>query len=185
MDKLKALGLDQKTLVLFTSDNGPHKEGGADPAFFKSSGPFRGLKRDLTEGGIRVPMIARWPGKVPAGQVSDFVWAHWDFPATACELAGVAAPEGDGISVAPTLFGKEQKGHNYLYWEFYERGFDQAVRWGNWKAVVDDGKLSLFDLKHDAGETADVASLHPEVVEKIQAVIKSAHVPSERWKAKK
>jgi arylsulfatase A len=185
MEKLKALGLDEKTLVLFTSDNGPHKEGGADPAFFKSSGPLRGLKRDLTEGGLRVPMIARWPGKVPAGRVNDFVWAHWDFPATACALAGLAAPDTDGISVAPTLLGKEQKGHDYLYWEFYERGFDQAVRLGDWKAVVDDGKLSLYDLKADVGETADVASLHPEVVERMRAVIKSAHVPSDRWKAKK
>jgi arylsulfatase A len=185
LERLRARGIDGNTIVLFTSDNGPHKEGGADPAFFKSSGPLRGMKRDLTEGGIRVPMIARWPGQVPAGRVSDFVWAHWDFPATACALAGVDAPAGDGISVANALLGKEQKGHDWLYWEFYERGFDQAVRMGDWKAVVDDGKLSLYALKADLGETADVASLHPEVVAKIQEIIKSAHVPSERWKARK
>ena len=184
LDKLQALGLDEKTLVLFSSDNGPHKEGGADPAFFKSSGPFRGLKRDLYEGGLRVPMIARWPGKVPAGRVSEFAWAHWDFLPTACELAGVDVPPGlDGLSVVPTLLGKPQAGHEYLYWEFYERGFDQAVRSGDWKGVRNglDGPLELYDLKTDPGETTDVASKHPEVVAKLDGYMKAARTPSELW----
>jgi arylsulfatase A len=187
MAALKELGLDGKTLVLFTSDNGPHKEGGADPAFFRSSGPYRGLKRDLYEGGIRVPMIARWPGKVPAGRVSDFAWAHWDFLPTACALAGVEAPPGlDGLSVLPTLLGREQPGHEYLYWEFFERGFDQAVRWGDWKGVRNglDGPLELYDLKSDEGEAADVAAKHPDVAAKLEALMKSARTPSERWVAK-
>ena len=185
MEKLKALDIDKTTLVLFTSDNGPHKEGGADPAFFRSAGPFRGLKRDLYEGGLRVPMIARWPGKVPAGKVSDFPWAHWDFPATACALAGLPTPEADGMSVVPTLLGQEQKGREYLYWEFFERGFDQALRMGDWKAVRDDGKLELFNLKDDVGEKTDVAARHPDVVAKIDALMKSARTTSERWEKKK
>jgi arylsulfatase A-like enzyme len=183
-EKLQALGLDQDTIVFFTSDNGPHQEGGADPEFFNSNGPLRGIKRDLTEGGIRVPMIARWPGKLAAGAVSDFVWAHWDFLPTACELAGAKAPAGlDGMSVVPTLFGKEQKPHDHLYWEFFERGFDQAVRVGDWKGVRNGlgSPLQLYNLKTDIGERDDVAEKNPETVAKLEAVMKSARAESERW----
>src|SRR5205085_8869768 len=128
MQKLKELKIDDNTLVFFTSDNGPHSEGGVKAEFFQSSGPLRGIKRDMYEGGIRVPMIARWPGKIKAGTVSDQVWAFWDFLPTAADLAGAKAPDGlDGISVAPTLLGRgEQKQHEALYWEFHERGFQQA-----------------------------------------------------------
>src|SRR5439155_1617873 len=117
--KLKELGLEENTVVFFTSDNGPHKEGGNDVAFFRSSGPFRGIKRSLTDGGIRVPMIVRRPGAVKPGTTSDHVWAFWDFLPTACDLAGIETPKGlDGLSVAPTLTGKgQQKTHEFLYWE--------------------------------------------------------------------
>src|SRR5258708_15023311 len=136
LEKVKALGLDENTLVFFTSDNGPHREGGADPDFFQSYGQLRGIKRDLTEGGIRMPMIARWPGKIAAGTTTDAALAHWDFLPTACELSGAKTPEGiDGISYVATLFGKEQKAHEVLYWEFFQRGYDQAIRMGDWKGI--------------------------------------------------
>jgi arylsulfatase A len=121
--RLREAGVDDRTLVLFTSDNGPHREGGADPAFFASSGPLRGIKRDLYEGGIRVPMIARWPGTVPAGRTSDHPWAHWDVFPTAAELAGAKVPTGlDGLSMVRALRGQPQPTHDYFYWEFHERG---------------------------------------------------------------
>ena len=127
--------------MFFTSDNGPHREGGADPEFFNSAGPLRGFKRSLYEGGIRVPMIVRYPDHVAAGAVSSQVWAFWDVLPTLAELAGARSPEGlDGISMVPALLGetaagRAQKNHEYLYWEFPERGFSQAVRFGDWKAV--------------------------------------------------
>ena len=186
--KLKDLGLDGTTIVFFTSDNGPHKEGGSDAAFFGSSGPLRGTKRDLTEGGIRVPMIVRWPGKVAAGAVSDFLWAHWDLLPTAAELAGAKAPGGvDGMSVVPTLLGKEQKPHEYLYWEFFERGFDQAIRVGDWKGIRNglDGAVQLYNLKTDLSERENVAGKHGEVVARLDALMKSARVDSEEWAPKK
>ena len=124
-------GIDERTLVMFISDNGPHQEGGADPVFFKSSGGLRGIKRDLYEGGIRVPMIARWRGTIPAGRVSDHVWAHWDMLPTLAELAGAKTPPAlDGLSMARALTGQPQPTHDFLYWEFHERGFQQAVRDG-------------------------------------------------------
>jgi len=135
---LKELGIDEQTVVMFTSDNGPHTEGGHDPEFFDSNGPLTGFKRDLTEGGIRCPLLVRWPGKVEPGTRTDLISAHWDFLPTACELAGVAPPDDtDGLSMAPTLLGKsaEQKPHQYLYWEFYERGGKRAARMGKWKAI--------------------------------------------------
>ncbi len=188
MRKLKDLGLDDDTIVFFSSDNGPHKEGGADPAFFKSWGPLRGLKRDLTEGGIRVPMIVRWPGKVRAGAVSDHVWAFWDFLPTAAELAGTSShktPGGlDGISVAPTLLGKgEQRKHDFLYWEFHERGSQFAVRTGDWKAIRPrlGAPLQLYDLSKDVHEDHDVKALHPDVVAKVEAYLKTARTPSKEW----
>ncbi|WP_423129994.1 arylsulfatase [Gaoshiqia sp. Z1-71] len=136
-DKLKELGLDKNTLVIFTSDNGPHLEGGADPDYFDSNGPLRGYKRDVYEGGIRVPMIAWWPGKIKEGSVSDHISAFWDMWPTLAGLTGNEVPkEVDGISFLPTLLSQEgQQKHDYLYWEFHENGGRQAVRKDDWKLV--------------------------------------------------
>jgi len=181
---LKRLGLDERTLVIFSSDNGPQKEGGADFEFFDSNGPLRGMKRDLYDGGIRTPFIARWPGRIKAGVVSDHVGYFGDFMATAAELAGVEPPPNlDSISFVPTLLGQpeRQKRHDYLYWEFHERGFAQAVRMGDWKAVRLGTKkpVELYDLKTDLGEQHDVAAQHPEVIAKVEAILKSARTDSE------
>src|SRR5947209_495772 len=150
MDDLKSLNIDDNTIVIFASDNGPHKEGGVNPKFFQSSGPLRGIKRDLYEGGIRVPMIVRWLGHTPTNKVSDTVWAFWDFLPTAAGIAHTNAPAGiDGISMLPAILGKVQTNqHQFLYWEFHERGFQQAVRMGDWKAVRPqlDQALELYDL---------------------------------------
>ena len=138
LEKLAALGLDERTVVLFTSDNGPHDEGGHETERFTPSGPLRGIKRDLYEGGIRVPLIVRWPGKAPAGAVSNHVGYFGDLMATAADWAGVETPPDlDSISLAPTIVGHpdQQQEHRYLYWEFYERGGKQAIRHQNWKAV--------------------------------------------------
>ena len=190
MAKLKALGIDENTFVFFSSDNGPHKEGGADPGFFQSSGPLRGYKRALYEGGIRVPTIARWPGKISAGSLSDHVSAFWDFLPTCCELAGIESPKGiDGISMVVTLLGQlaRQKKHEFLYWEFHEQGKKQAVRMGDWKGVRlnvakdPDGPIELYDLKTDIGEEHNVADRHLQIVAKIEKYLKSARMPSEDW----
>ncbi|MBI5282370.1 MAG: arylsulfatase [Candidatus Solibacter usitatus] len=181
MEVLKRRGLDRDTLVLFTSDNGPHNEGGHSSEFFQSGGPLRGTKRDLYDGGIRVPMIARMPGYVPAGQASDFVWAFWDMLPTCAELAGMKAPAGlDGQSVTKALRGEAQKPHDYLYWEFHERGFDQGVRHQDWKAVRKGlkGKLELYDVKSDIGEKNDIAARHPEAVERIERYLAGARSES-------
>ncbi len=183
--RLKQHGIDENTLVLFSSDNGPHKEGGNDADFNDSNGPLRGTKRDLTEGGIRVPTIARWPGKAPAGAVSDHVGYFGDFLATAAEVAGATVSEKhDGISFLPAILGKEQKAHPHLYWEFYERGSAQGVRLGDWKGVAKPfwGEIELYDLKTDLGETKNVAPQHPDIVEKIRAIMKQEHVPSPDWR---
>ena len=177
--------LDTHTVVFFISDNGPHKEGGVDPKFFRSSGPLRGIKRDLYEGGIRVPMIVRWPGKISAGAVSDQVWAFWDFLPTAAEMAGARSPAGlDGISMLPALLGQRQTNqHASLYWEFHERGSKQAVRMGDWKAVrLELGKpLELYNLKADLGETNNLAAQHPDIIAKIEGYLRTARAESERW----
>jgi arylsulfatase A-like enzyme len=188
MASLKKLGIDDNTLVFFTSDNGPHREGGADPDFFDSNGPLRGIKRDLYEGGIRVPMIARWPKRIKAGAKSDQVWAHWDLLPTVAEIAGVKPPANiDGISMLNALLGRRQRNHEFLYWEFHERGFSQAARMGDWKAVrkSPDSPLELYDLKNDLGEQNDVAVKHPEVVKKIEDYLKTARTESELWPTKK
>jgi arylsulfatase A-like enzyme len=186
--QLKELELDENTVLFFTSDNGPHKEGGVDPKFFDSSGPLRGIKRDLYEGGIRVPMIVRWPGRVPAGAVSDQVFAFWDFLPTAAELAGTAPPEKlDGISVLPALLGRKQTNqHEHLYWEFHENGFHQAVRRRDWKAVRHGsrGPLELYNLKADPAEKDNVAAANPEVVAQIEEYLKSARSESKDWPIK-
>jgi arylsulfatase A-like enzyme len=186
-DLIRSRGLESRTLLLFTSDNGPHREGGADPAYFDSSGGLRGIKRDLYEGGIRVPMIAWWPGTIAPGRVSPHVWAHWDMLPTLAEIAGARAPSGlDGMSMARALFGLSQPTHELLYWEFHERGFQQAVRMGRWKAVrlKTEAPLELYDLESDSGEQRDVAAGHPDVVAKIEAYLRTARTPSERWPVK-
>jgi len=189
VDKLAELGLTDNTLVVFTSDNGPHVEGGANPAYFQSWGPLRGTKRDLYEGGIRVPMIASLPGTIAAGQTSDHPSAFWDVLPTFAELIGAELPEGlDGISFAPTLTGGEQPTHEYLYWEFHERGGMTAVRMGDWKAIrqgvsadpaVPNGAIELYDLRADLHEDHDVAADHPDVVARAEAIMQAAHTPSE------
>lgn len=194
LDLLKELQIDENTLVLLSSDNGPHKEGGHDPDFFDSNGPLRGYKRDLTEGGIRVPLLARWPGTIEAGSVSDLISAHWDMLPTFTELAGAETPDGiDGISMVPTLTGEGvQKKHDYLYWEFYERGGKRAVRWGSWKAVQlevnklgFDAPIEIYYLDHDIGEEDNIASEHPEHVKVIRKMMDKAHEPSPLWQFKK
>lgn len=188
LDLLRQRRLDDNTLVFFTSDNGPHREGGNDPEFNDSNGSLRGIKRDLTEGGIRVPMIARWPGHIPAGATSDFVGAFWDVLPTLADIAGIGdkVPAGlDGFSFLPTLLGEgKQPSHDYLYWAFYERGGGQAVRMGNWKAVQQPltSALRLYDLQTDLSEEHDVASYHADIVSRIQQHMKAAYRPSARWR---
>ncbi len=184
MRLLRDKGADEDTLVIFTSDNGPHQEGGHDPEFFGSRGGLRGIKRDFYEGGIRVPAIARWPGKVEAGSTSDHVWAFWDFLPTACEAAGAKIPETDGISMLPAMLGKPQRDHEYLYWEIGMRGeFMQAVRKGKWKAVRTklSGAVELYDLEADLGEANDLASAHPEIVKEMERLFESARTVSDEF----
>jgi arylsulfatase A-like enzyme len=189
MDKLRELKIEENTIVLFSSDNGPHREGGNDPKFFQSSGPFRGIKRDLYEGGIRMPLIVRWPGHIRAGQTSDLPFAFWDFLPTAAEIAGAKVPDKiDGISMLPTLTGHSQTNrHEFLYWEFHEGGSKQAVRMGDWKAVrLAPGKpLELYNLVADPGEKKNIAEQNPKIVSKIEDYLKTARTESEQWPLKK
>jgi uncharacterized sulfatase len=185
MKMLKDLGIDEDTIVMFTSDNGPHSEGGGRSEYFDSNGPLRGQKRALYEGGVRVPLIARWPGQIKAGSTSDFIGGFWDILPTCAELAGAEAPSGlDGISFVPTLLGQgEQQQHEYIYWEFYEQGGRQAVRQGQWKAVFNHGKpIELYDLSQDIGEEHNIAADHADLVAKLAAYMKSARTESELWK---
>ncbi len=190
MNLLKELDIDQHTLVMLTSDNGPHREGGHVPDFFNSNGGLRGHKRDLYDGGIRVPLIARWPGVVPAGRESDMVSAHWDMLPTWCELAGAATPDGlDGISLVAELRGESdrQTQHDYLYWEFYEQGGKRAVRFGDWKAVQLnlhrnlESPVAVYNLRIDPAEQTDVAREHPEIVSQAKKYFAAAHSPSPFW----
>ncbi len=191
LKRLDDLGLNQNTIVFFSSDNGPHREGGGDPTFFHSSGLLRGIKRDLYEGGIRVPMIVRWPGRVAFGQTSEQVWAFWDFLPTAAELAGAKTPADiDGISMVPALLGAERAGraqqnHDFLYWEFHERGSEQALRSGDWKYIrklYDPSlKAQLYDLKSDLAETRNVIDDHPDVARKMEAHLRAARTESRDW----
>ncbi|MBW3597027.1 MAG: arylsulfatase [Planctomycetes bacterium] len=188
LERLKQHGIDENTLIFFSSDNGPHAEGGNDPDFADSNGPLRGIKRSLHDGGIRVPMIARWPGTIEAGAVSDHVGAFWDVMPSLAELTGTmdAVPSDiDGISFLPTLTGRgEQKQHDHLYWAFYERGGAQAVRQGRWKAVQQpiDAAVRLYDLEKDIGEEHDLADQHPDLVAQLKTKMAKAYEPSERWK---
>ncbi|RMG37200.1 MAG: N-acetylgalactosamine-6-sulfatase [Planctomycetota bacterium] len=189
LERLDAYGLTETTVVFFTSDNGPHREGGHNPDFFDSNGPLRGIKRDLYEGGIRVPLLARWPGKIPAGTTTDFVGYFADFLPTAAELARAEnVPPNDGVSFVPTLLRTgRQKQHEYLYWEFYEGPSRQAVRRGNWKAIREPmfhGRVQLYDLSTDIGEQHDLAAEHPKVVAEMTRLMDEAHVPNPLWKVR-
>ncbi len=185
---LDKLDIDEETLILFSSDNGPHSEGGADAGHFESSGGLRGQKRDLYEGGIRVPLIAHWPDTIEEGGVSQHIAASWDVLPTLAELAGAKPPDGiDGVSFLPTLIGKshEQEQHKYLYWEFHEGGSRQAVRAGQWKAVRPFGRaLELFDIRNDAAESTNVAAKHPDVVTWMEGYMKEAHGKSKLFPLK-
>ena len=181
MTLLQELGIDEETLVLFSSDNGPTFNGGTDSEFFNSAGPLRGLKTMLYEGGIRVPLIARWPGKIIPGSVSEHISAFWDYLPTFTELVGIDTPDDiDGISFLPTLLDRpeDQRKHEFLYWEYQGK---QAVRWGDWKAyrINVDKKIELYNLKEDIGETLDVAAEHPEITTQIQDIMKSARTESD------
>jgi len=186
MAKLKELGLDENTIIMFTSDNGPHKEGGADPDFFRSNGELKGYKRDLYEGGVRVPMVVSWPTKIKSGSESDHISAFWDIMPTLADASGAQASENiDGISFLPELLGKEQKEHDFLYWEFHEQGGKKAVRKGKWKAVklncFNDDKtiVELYDLSVDVGEENNIASQHPEIVKELVEIMEREHIENE------
>ncbi len=189
LELLRELDIHKNTLVMFSSDNGPHQEGGADPEFFNSNGPLRGIKRDLYEGGIRVPMIAWWPGTIQEGSVSDHISASWDVLPTVCDVAGIEPPENiNGMSFLPELLGREQEGPEYLYWEFHSMGGRQAIRQGKWKGVrygVDDdpeAPLELFDLVKDIGEQNDVSKQHPDKTRKLLQMMKEVREPSPHFR---
>ena len=171
IELLIQLNIDHNTLVIFTSDNGPHSEGGHEHEYFDANGPLRGYKRDLYEGGIRAPTLAWWPGKIKPGTTSAEPLAAYDWFPTACQLAGISSPAGiDGLSFVPTLLGQPQQGHEYLFWSY---GAKQAVRKGHWKAVIPglDKPLELYDLANDIGETTSVAARHPHIVAEMRQII--------------
>lgn len=182
--KLGELGLDRDTLVLFTSDNGPSGETIHRPDFFRSAGPFRGSKRHLHEGGIRVPLLARWPGVIAPGQVSDVVSANWDLLPTLAELAGAPLPPDiDGISLAPVFRGRPRpREHEFLYWDYGHTrdAFLQAVRAGDWKAVRTalNRPTELYDLGADPGESRDLAGERPEIAARLEGLMRRAYEPS-------
>ncbi len=180
LDLLKELHVDEQTIVFFTSDHGAAKD------FFNSSGPLRGIKRSMYEGGLRVPMIVRWPGVVPAGKVSDEVWTFWDVLPTLAELAGTKVPADariDGLSVVAALRGGAAPEHDHLYWELHEGRFSQAAIQGRWKAIRPGpaADLELYDLKADPGEATDVASEHADTVKAFETLLKIARTPSPLW----
>jgi len=184
LSRLRSLGVDNETIVFFASDNGAHVEGGHRKGFFDSTGGLRGQKRSYFEGGVRSPTMARWPGTIPAGSRSSFAWAFWDVLPTLVELAGAEAPSGlDGISIVPTLLGKEQQPHEYLYFTWAAEGPGYAVTQGDWKGVVNscaDGKalapsaddaMELYNLEADPQEASDVASQRPDMVKRLKALV--------------
>lgn len=187
IDLLKNKGLDENTLIIFTSDNGPHQEGGGDPLFFNSNGGLRGIKRQTYEGGIRVPMIAYWPGKIDKGRVCDIPIIFYDFLPTFAELSGAKDIESDGISILPTLLENNSENNNslqereFLYWEFEET--DQiALRMGELKLISIAGKPHLYNLAEDHYEQHDIADKHPDIVHKMVEIIHSQHIPSPYFK---
>ncbi len=188
LETLEKYNLDENTAIFFSSDNGPHSEGGVDAGFFQSAGPWRGGKGTLSEGGIRVPMVVRWPAKVRAGTVSDQVWAFWDFLPTAAAIAEVEPPPAiDGISILPTLLGKKQTNqHDFFYWELHDDGFTQAARMKEWKGIRRglDRPLELYNLQVDPGETQNVAEENPAIVIRIREYLSRARTESEQWPVK-
>jgi len=192
LDLVKQLGLEGDTLVIFTSDNGPtyNRLGGSDSDFFESAGEFRGLKGSLYEGGIRVPMVAKWPGRIQPGSESDHICAFWDVMATLCEVAGTKpAKDTDGVSFLPALVGGKQKAHEYLYWEFGGYGGQQAVRIGDFKGIRQgmhkgNMKIALYDLKNDPGESKDLAAENPRLVARMRKIMREGRVPSEQFRFK-
>jgi arylsulfatase len=194
--QLKELGIYDNTVIIFTSDNGPTFNGGSDSPWFDSGGPFRSDagygKANVNEGGIRVPFIISWPGKINSGTESDHVSAFWDIMPTLCDIAGISIPkESDGISFLPELKGKRQKEHEFLYWEFPETGGQQAVITGRYKAMrkeMNTGKTEfmLYDIVSDMEETRNIASEHPEIIRKVEAIIRKEHQksPNPRWQLK-
>ncbi len=185
MEKLDELGIEGNTIVFFTSDNGP-MPGEEFTEFFNSNGIYRGGKRDVYEGGIRVPLIVAWKGTIKPERISGHLSAFWDFLPTVCDLAGIDTPAGlDGISYLPELVGNDQSSHEYLYWEFSELGGKQAIRQGKWKLVKNDcfrqdgGEQELFDLDHDPGEMKDLSEEYPELVKELSEQMKSVRTESE------
>ncbi len=183
MEKIKALGLDDNTLIMFSSDNGATFNGGVNAAFFNSVDGLRGLKMDVYEGGIRAPFIARWPGKIKARSISDHISAQYDLMATLAELTGQKLQKTDGISFLPELLGQKnkQKQHEFLYWEYPEKGGQLAIRMGDWKGVKTDLKKNpgnawqIFNLSTDRNETKDVAAQHPELVKRFDEIVRREH----------
>lgn len=190
VDLLQSKGLSDNTIIIFTSDNGTHKEGGHDPRYFDSNGPFRGTKRDLYEGGIRTPFIVYWPSVIKPGSVSYHVSAFWDFMPTVCDLIGAEKPVGtDGISYLPTLTGEGvQKNHESLYFEFHEQGGKQAVIKDRWKLVrlnvnkPEKEVYELYNLNSDPSEIANVYSLYPEKAKELKQIMEQSHTENDNWK---
>lgn len=187
LEQLRRTGLDKNTLVIFTSDNGPHNESNHNLQRFHPASPFSGIKRSLTDGGIRVPMIAWWPGHITFGRVTDYVGYFGDWMATACDLSNTSLPDNrDSISFAPILSGKSQKSHEFLYWEFHEGGFRQAALYnGRWKGIrsgSENADIRLFDQDHDPAEKVNVAAQHPDIAARISDYLKSARFESPDWK---
>lgn len=185
LDELKRLKIDKRTLVIFTSDNGPHNEARHDLKRFEPSGPFSGIKRSLTDGGIRVPFIAWWPGRIEPGE-SRHVGYFGDWMATACELTGAQLPgDRDSLSFAPALLGKPAEQHEFLYWEFHENGFHQAALYqGRYKGIRRKSitaPLSVYDLHNNVAESMDIAKEVPEITAKLEEYLKSARSESEDW----
>jgi len=187
LDLLKELKIEENTLVMFTSDNGPHNEAGHNPELFKPAGPLRGMKRTLTEGGIRVPTLAWWPNTIEPNSISDQPFYFGDLMATACDMSQSDMPlQTDSLSFLPILKGKaeEQKRHKYLYWEFYERTFRQAVIMEDWKLIrsgMDNQRLELYDLKNDIHEDVNLIKEQPAVAQRMLSYMESAHVPHPNW----
>jgi len=187
MNLINKKGLAENTIIIFTSDNGPHRENGGDPDYFNSNGNFRGIKRDLYEGGIRVPFIAYWKGIIEPG-VTDRVTALWDLYPTFAQLAAIKRLKAvDGISMLPTLLKKANQQHDYLYWEFHENDGRQAVRWKNWKGIKlnvsknSNAVLELYNLSVDPAEQHNIATKHPAITKKLDGMIKKAHVYNKDW----
>ncbi|TAD90625.1 MAG: hypothetical protein EAY75_04305 [Bacteroidetes bacterium] len=188
VEAISKKGMLENTLIIFSSDNGPHQEGGNNPAFFNSNGGLTGVKRDLNEGGIRVPLIAMWKGKIKAGSVSNNITAMWDLFPTFQQLSKQnISKDIDGISLLPTLLGRKQKPHKYLYWEFHENGGKQAVRMGKWKAIRLNastnisGPIALYDLSVDTMEKNNIASQYPLIVQQMDSIMLQAHTPHKNW----